>query len=135
MPTYVRVENELVVECLEYLPEGASGDWRQAVNIDPVLVPNRQIIGSHHFDLSKNPVEILWSIIDLSVEERKAEILAQLNQKSFNIVYEELIKEFSNQLSNLAYVQSAIDIYREKKAEIESLQTHEDVDAFIAANE
>jgi hypothetical protein len=134
MPKYVRVENEHVVECLDYLPDGASGDWRQAVDVVPELLPGRQVMGTHHFDISKSPVEIVWSVLDISVEDRKKDLMSNLNSKSFNLVYEELIKEFNGQLSNLAYVQASIEVYREKKAEINALQTHDEIDVFVSAN-
>ncbi len=64
MPKHIQIVNNEVVQCLDYLPENATGDWRIAVEIEPNLIPGRQIIGSHSFDLSKIPVEINWSVLD-----------------------------------------------------------------------
>lgn len=134
MSKHIRVENNEVVECLDYLPNNASGDWRIAIEIQPSLITGRQIIGSHSFDLTKNPVEILWSVIDLSVQDRKDSLLQQLNQESYQIVQEELVKEFEGQNSDFALVQAAITAYRNKRTEINNLSTHDDIDAFILAN-
>ena len=134
MSKHIRVENNEVVECLDYLPNNASGDWRIAIEIQPSLITGRQIIGSHSFDLTKNPVEILWSVMDLSVQDRKDSLLQQLNQESYQIVQEELVKEFEGQNSDFALVQAAITAYRNKRTEINNLSTHDNIDAFILAN-
>jgi hypothetical protein len=114
MPKHIRVENNEVVECLDYLPNNASGDWRIAIEIEPSLIIGRQIRGSHTFDLTKNPVEILWSVIDLTVADRKDSLLQILNNESQEIVHNELIKEFEGQSSDFALVQAAIAAYRNK---------------------
>lgn len=134
MSKHVRVENNQVVECLDYLPENASGDWRAAIEIEPNLIPGRQIVGSHSFDVAKDPVEIVWSVIDLSVEDRKHQILSNLNQKSYEIVHEELVKEFEGNSSDFTLVQSAISFYRQKRTEILSLSSHDQIDIFVANN-
>ena len=134
MSKHVRGENKQVVECLDYLPDNASGDWRTAIEIEPTIIPGRQIIGSHSFDITKDPVEILWSVIDLDIDDRKSQILASLNQKSYEIVHDELIKEFEGKSSGFLLVQTAITVYRQKRDEIIALTTHEEIDAFIAVN-
>lgn len=134
MSKHIRVENDQVIECLDYLPENHVGDWRVAIEIEPVIVVGRQIIGSHSFDLTKNPAEILWSVIDLSVEDRKDQILSSLNQESYHIVHAELIKEFQGDNSDFVFVQSAISVYRQKRAEILALSSHDQIDLFIADN-
>lgn len=134
MPKHIQVVNNEVVQCLDYLPENATGDWRIAVEIEPNLIPGRQIIGSHSFDLSKIPVEINWSVLDLSVDDRKSLLIQNLNQESYDSVQKELIKEFNGENSNFSLVQAAITAYRTKRNEINALDTHEAIDAFIAAN-
>lgn len=134
MPKHIRVENNEVVECLDYLPNNASGDWRIAIEIEPSLIIGRQIRGSHTFDLTKNPVEILWSVIDLTVADRKDSLLQILNNESQEIVHNELIKEFEGQSSDFALVQAAIAAYRNKRSQIDALSSHDDIDVFILAN-
>ena len=78
MPSHIKVENNVVVQCLSYLPEIHDGDWREAIEINPNCIPNRQMIGAHSFDLTKSPVEIIWEVIDISVEERKQQLQSNL---------------------------------------------------------
>lgn len=134
MSKHIRVEDGIVVECLDYLPANPTGDWRIAIEIEPSLITGRQIRGSHTFDLTKNPVEIVWSVIDLSVGDRKESLLENLNQTSYEIVHGELIKEFDGQNSEFMLVQAAITAYRIKRAEIMALSSHDELDAFILAN-
>lgn len=134
MSKHIRVENNEVVECLDYLPENATGDWRIAVEIEPTLVAGRQITGAHTFDLTKDPVEIVWSIIDLSTDDRKTGLLQQLNADSYQLVSAELLKEFNGQDSDFVFVQQAIQAYRTKRNQINLLSTHEEIDAFILEN-
>lgn len=134
MSKHIRVENNQVVECLDYLPENAVGDWRVAVEIQPIFISGRQMIGSHTFDLTKNPVEIVWSVLDIDVEDRKSQIMAILNQKSYEIVHEELMKEFEGVSSDFYLVQSAIEVYRQKRNEILLLSSHDQIDSYIAEN-
>ncbi len=135
MSKHIRVENGQVVECVDVIPDGSTGDWREAIEIPPSLIKGRQIAGAHSFDLTKNPAEIIWSVIDITVEDRKSELLNELNMSSYKLVHDELIKEFNGQNSNFLLVQSAINLYRQKREEILSLQTHEEIDTFAASNQ
>lgn len=131
MSKIIKVENNQVVECLDYLPENAIGDWREAIEIQPVLIEGRQAKGSHYFDLSKTPVEIIWHVIDLSVEERKHILIEELDLQSYTMVHAELIKEFDGQNSDFVLVQNAISTYRTTRSEIMSLNSHDDIDVYL----
>jgi hypothetical protein len=134
MAKYVKVENNEVIQCLHYLPENAVGDWREAIEIEPSLIPTRQIRGFHSFDLTKTPVEIIWSVINLTVDERKNTLLGELDQKSYETVQKELVKEFEGQSSNFEFVQQAIFLYRNKRNNLLSFTTHEEIDTFLLEN-
>lgn len=135
MSKHIRLENGQVVECVDVIPDGSTGDWREAIEIPPSLIKGRQIAGAHSFDLDKNPVEIIWSVINLTVEDRKSDLLSALNTVSYKLVHDELIKEFGGQNSNFLLVQSAISLYRQKREEILSLQSHDEIDAFSSSNQ
>lgn len=134
MSKYVRLENNQVIECIDYLPQINPENWIEAIDVVPFIVPNRQILGSHYFDIDKRPIEIVWSLIDLTVEDRKNDIMSQLNSLSYNKVHDELIKEFTGNISDMLLVQSIISQYRIKRQEIENLSSHEEVDAYVLAN-
>lgn len=134
MATHVRIENNEVVECLGYFPN-RPGDWREAIDIEPVLNPVRQIRGSHTFDISKNPVEIVWGVIDLSPEDRKMTIQNKLLSELKMKVRQEMDNEFtSGGFANMTLVNSLIEQIRSKKQEIDALVTHEQIDEYMQAN-
>ena len=78
---YVRVVNNEVKDCWDTPPqEGVgNGGWRNAVEVRPTITPNRQGYTAHTFDLSKDPVEIVYGVFDIPVEERKAGMIANAN--------------------------------------------------------
>jgi hypothetical protein len=135
---WVRVENNQVVECLSYLPERA-GDWRQAIDVVPALIPNRQIVDGHTFDLTKNPVEIVWSVKNLEVQERKESLLDQLTGKEKQAIQNEIMKELTCSCANSSHccletLTDNVNALRQKRNEIVALNTHEEVDAYMANN-
>jgi len=135
MSKHIRVENNEVVECLDYLPDNATGDWRIAIQVIPNLIPGRQIVNSYYFDLTKDPVEIVPVITNISEQERKLFLQQKLNVIYEKLVSKELKKEFSGNQSDINVVTAYIQEYRIKKTEIEALQTHEEIDQYILQNE
>lgn len=135
---WVRVENNQVVECLGYLPERA-GDWRQAIDVVPALIPNRQIVDGHTFDLTKNPVEIVWNVRNLSVEERKDTLLDKVTANEKQAIQNEIMKELVCSCNNsnhccLNALTDNINALRQKRNEVGALSTHEELDAYAASN-
>jgi hypothetical protein len=69
MSLYVRVENGEFKDC-----RGATDDkpgWKSAIEVWPTIIPHRQIHANHIFDLTKDPVEIIYLIEDVEVNLRK----------------------------------------------------------------
>lgn len=133
MKKYVRIENNSVVECLEYLPE-REGDWREAIEIAPPLVAFKQIYGSHYFDISKNPVEIIWPVIDLTFEQRKEMLMH--NQINFIqcAIEKEMQKEFlpNSDETNLEILSTLFNKLRLKKIEINLITSDTELDEYVA---
>jgi hypothetical protein len=136
MSKYVRVENDQVVECLDYLPANHQGDWREAVDVIPSLIPFKQIQGPHSFDISKTPVEIVWSVIELTLDERKQTIFNMTTADLQNQIEKQLNKDLSNPSENINFqlVESLVNQIRSKKFEIDAIQTHEEMDQYILDN-
>jgi hypothetical protein len=136
---WVRVENNTVVECLGYNPQ-REGDWREAIDVPPVITANRQITDGHWFDLSKTPVEIRWNVKDVSVEDRRQQILQHCISPLLQEVQEEIGKEqnCSNCDPNAGCCTSTVteklNAVKTKRAEILALSTHEEIDEYAAAN-
>ena len=134
MPSYIKVENNIVVQCLSYLPEIHDGDWREAIEINPNCIPNRQMIGAHTFDLTKSPVEITWEVIDISVEERKQQLQSNLKFNTKEFIDNEIKKEFDGDHADITLIQDTITWYHQKVIEIDEMQTHTELDTYMLEN-
>jgi hypothetical protein len=133
----IRIENNSVVECMnaDEVPEGAmnTGDWRDAVEVQPELITGKQVTDGHWFDLTKTPVEILWNVKDLSVEDRKQPLLSAVDQK-----YKQQLTDVVNTAndpseSTQAFLQAMMDKQADKSV-VTALTTHQQIDDYIANN-
>lgn len=135
---WVRVENGVVVECLSYNPN-TEGDWREAVDVPANPIPNRQVVEGHYFDITKTPVEVVWGVKDLSVEDRKETILMEITQAERQAIHDEVTKEMACSCSNgdgccVDTLNESIASLRQKREQIAALTTHEEVDQYMTAN-
>jgi hypothetical protein len=117
------------------VPEGAmnTGDWRDAVEVQPELIAGKQVTDGHWFDLTKTPVEILWNVKDLSVEDRKRPLLHAIDEK-----YKQQLTNVVNTAndpaeSTQAFLQAMMDKQADK-AVVAALTTHQQIDDYIANN-
>jgi hypothetical protein len=144
MPTktgyWIRVKNGKVTDVWDYKPSddklAAEPGWREAVEIFPELVSNREIITTHHIDIDVEPAEIVWSKRELEVEERKDGLVAEAKATFKAVVNAEVAKE-TDEWPETQYDASVVDAARTKfearRVAIEAATTHEDVDALVEA--
>jgi hypothetical protein len=135
---WVQVENNAVVECLDYNPQ-REGDWREAVHAPTNLITNRQVLDGHWFDISKTPVEIVWNIKDLTLDDRKQSVLQQVTYPMFHSVENELQKEIVCTCSDdigccTETITEKLNEIKQKRAEILALSTHDEIDQYMTAN-
>ncbi len=132
----VRVQDGKVTDCWDTpAPEGQSG-WVPAVEITPDLTPNREILTTHSFDITKNPVEIIWGKRELSVDERKGSLIGQAEFQVIRLENELQMKrnipEFADQISTLeADIEVAKSTRDARIIQVNAAVTHEDVDALM----
>jgi len=120
-------ENEMPVGAME------RGDWRDAVEVEPELIPHRQIRGSHWFDLTKTPAEIRWNVEDLSVDDRKQMLFSAIEQK----YRQELMEIAANATNTIESTQAFLKVMLDKQTEkdaIDKFTTHDQIDAHMIEN-
>jgi len=130
MQIYVRVADGKVVDCRNSPPNGAEG-WTTAVEIRPLLT-NRQQYDDHWFDVSKNPVEIVWRVKELSVQDRKDQTAGAYKRIFEDVVTSELRKEldeFPDTRYDAAVVDAARVEFETKMTALAAITTHEQLDA------
>lgn len=143
MPTvktgyWIRVENNQVKDVWDSFPTNSKADlpgWREAVEVFPDITENREAYGAHSFNLDAEPAEIVWSVIDITVDDRK-ENLRYLAKRAFQlVVQEELNKELDDDPDS-TYDQTVVDTaqttYQNAITAINALTTHEEVDTYEA---
>lgn len=135
---WVRVVNDQVKDCWDYRPgDGVMASqpgWREAVEVTPDITPNREYITTHHFDVTKSPVEIVWSKASLSVGDRKGSMIAIAKQAVRKVIMEQMELEMSPNSDESFDSQAVADAKTASAAKIAAINaatTHEDLDALL----
>jgi hypothetical protein len=140
MPTktgyWIRVKNGQVKDVWDYKPSAdklaSEPGWREAVEIFPETVPNREIITTHEINIDVEPAQIVWSKRELEVEERK-DGLRQAAKAEFKAVVDAEVAKETDEWPETQYdaavVEAARGVFEARMTEIEAAETHEDVDA------
>ena len=140
MPTktgyWIRVKNGQVKDVWDYKPSAeklaSEPGWREAVEVLPDLVPNREIMTTHHIDIDVEPAQIVWGKRGLEVEERKDGLRAQAKADFKAVVDAEIAKE-TDQYPETQYDPAVVDaarvVFEQRMDAIAAAVTHEDVDA------
>jgi len=132
----VRVQNGQVTDVWDTpAPEGQDG-WSPAVEITPDLTENREVITTHTIDITKNPIEIIWSKRELTVDERKGSLIGQANfavtMIENQIEMKKDIPDFAGEVATLEEQLPGARTTRDARvAQVEAAVTHEDVDALM----
>jgi len=127
MSLYVRIENGEVKDCWDTPPDGRAG-WKDAIEVKPAITPHRQYYTGHTFDLTKDPVEIVYGVADVTVSDRK-EIMKQQAAMAFNRLFREQAADPSTY--DPVALQAAKDAVAPKQAAIDACTTHDQLDALL----
>jgi hypothetical protein len=127
MSLYVRIENGEVKDCWDTPPDNRPG-WRNAIEIKPTIIPHRQYYTGHTWDLTKDPVEAVYGVVDVTVDERKNE-MKQNAQMAFNMLFRQQANDPSTY--DPVALQAAKDAVAPKQAAIDACTTHDELDALL----
>lgn len=140
MPTktgyWIRVKNGQVKDVWDYKPSAeklaSEPGWREAVEVMPDLVANREIMTTHHIDIDVDPAQIVWGKRELEVDERKDGLRAQAKAEFKAVVGAETAKE-TDQYPETQYDAAVVDaarvVFEARMDDIAAATTHEAVDA------
>ena len=125
---YVQVLNDAVKHCWDTKPTEGVGNngWKEAIEVRPDIVAGRQRYAAHTFDITKDPVEIVYPVIDITVDERKAALIAEARA---------IPKKLENSMANGATpfdaekIAAAEAYAASKVVTINACVTHDDVEA------
>jgi len=124
-----------VKQVWDYAPDAsrraAESGWREAVEVKPDLVDNREIMTTHSFDLNADPAQIVWGKRELTVDERKGVLRGQANAEFQEVVDAQLQIEMADDdaSGDLEAVSTAKAAKDARIAAINAATTHDEVDA------
>lgn len=98
----------------------------------PEVIPNREIITTHHFNIDVTPVQIVWGKRELEVDERKNGLQGNAKQVFKSVVDAEVKKqtdEYPETQYDAATVDAARLAFEARMSVINAAITHEDIDA------
>jgi len=128
MTHFVQILNGEVKQVWDTAPSEGVGNngWKNAVEVRPAILAGRQGYTAHRFDLTVDPVQIIWDTYDISVADRKSGMSSNAGTE-FQVV-------INQQARNPAtYDAAAIETARlamvAKQAAIEACTTHDQLDA------
>ena len=127
MSLHVRIENGEVKDCWDTPPDGRPG-WKSAIEVRPAITPHRQYYTGHTFDLTKDPVEIVYGVIDISVADRKVSMKENASM-AFNMLFRQQANDPSTY--DPVALQAAKDGIAPKQAAIDACTTHDELDALM----
>ena len=129
---WVRIQNDEVTAVWDTVPPfQTEAGWREAIEIIPDIMPNREHVTDHYFDITKSPVEIIWNKVTLSLEDRRNNLIGNAKAKYQEISQGE-IKKHADLDANTVYDGAVIDAAKveleAKLAAIAAAQTDEELD-------
>ena len=135
---WIREQNGNVTDCWDYKPSdekmALEPGWREAVEVIPDTVPNREYVSTHTFDLTKTPAEIVWLKALWSVADRRAIHKGEAKSIFNQAVSEQVRLETNDNLNealDLEVITTARATLTAKLAALDAAMTHEDIDALI----
>ena len=131
MSLYVQIINGEVKQVWDTIPADGVGNngWKNAVEVKPSITPNRQGYSGHTFDLTKDPVEIVYTTFDISVDDRKNQL-----KSNAGFVFQQFVNQQTQAVVmggtyDAAAVQAAHDKMVADIAKIDAAVTHDELDA------
>lgn len=128
---FVKIVNNEVTQCWDTQPPAGESGWKSAIEVRPTIT-NRQYHTGHTFDITKDPVEIVYGVGDITVEGRKDHHASVYKAAFQQVVTEEVRKEtdgFPETQYDAAVVDAARAEFEANMTALTALTTHEQLDA------
>jgi hypothetical protein len=129
MSLFVKVENEEVTQVWDTQPPEGEYGWKSAVEVRPEITDGKQIYTAHTFDLTADPVQIVYGVENLTVAQRKQGLIGQANSEYQQVANEQTQLEVTDASGDAAAVSTAKDAKDASIAAINGCTTHAHLDA------
>jgi hypothetical protein len=128
MALFVRIQNNAVTDCWDTPPPAGQDGWKSAVEVRPAITAHRQGYTAHTFDLSTDPVQIVYGTYDISVDDRKNGMKANAGFAFQMVVNQQALNP---ETYNAAAIETARQAMVAKQAAIEAATTHDQLDGLL----
>jgi len=129
MSLYVRVVDGEVIQVWDTPPPEGEAGWKSAIEVRPEITDGKQIYTAHTFDLTADPVQIVYGVEDLTIDQRKEGLIGQAKFEYQQVAYEQTHLEMMDASGDAAIVSAAKDAKDAKLTAINACTTHDDLDA------
>ena len=131
MALFVQIINGEVKQVWDTPPAEGVGNngWKNAVEVKPSITPNRQGYSGHTFDLTKDPVEIVYTTFDISVDDRKNQLKSNAGFVFQQVANKQAQAVVMGGVYDSAAVAAAHDKMVADIATIDAASTHDELDA------
>ena len=129
MSLFVKVENEEVTQVWDTPPPAGEYGWKSAIEVRPEITDGKQIYTPHTFDLTADPVQIVYGVEDLTVAQRKQGLISQAKSTYQQVANEQTQLEADDASGDAAAVSAAKDAKDASIAAINGCTTHAHLDA------
>ena len=129
MSLFVKVVNEEVTQVWDTQPPAGEYGWKSAVEVRPEITDGKQIYTAHTFDLTADPVQIVYGVENLTVAQRKEGLIGQANSEYQQVANEQTQLEVTDASGDAAAVSTAKDAKDASIAAINGCTTHAHLDA------
>lgn len=133
MALYVKVVNGTMNSCIDTqppVPVGQDG-WKNAIEVKPTPIPYQQGLNGPVYHCDLDPVEITWTIYEITIEEQKGGKYGQAAQQ-FNAVVAQQTKNETDDNPDSHYdpvvVAAAQKRYQDICAQIDVATTQAELD-------
>jgi hypothetical protein len=131
MSLFVQIVNNEVKQVWDTQPPAGESGWKSAVEVKPAITANRQTYDGHTFDLSVDPVQIVYAVKDITVDDRKGSLIGQAKSILQQVANEQMQTELDDTTADadLTVVSAAKAVKDASIAAINACTTHEELDA------
>ena len=128
MALFVKVVDDEVTQVWDTAPPEGEAGWHSAIEVRPEITDGKQIYTAHTFDLTTDPVEIVYGVEDLTIAQRKEQLIGQAKSAYQQVANEQTQLEVTDASGDAEAVSDAKDAKDQNIAAINACSTHADLD-------
>jgi hypothetical protein len=134
MALYVQVVNNQMAQCIDTPPPVpvGQGGWKNAIEVKPTPIPYQQGLNGPVYHCDLDPVEITWTIYEISIDEQKGGKYSQAAQQFDSVVTQQSALETNdnpNDHYDPAVVAAAQTRYQDICTQIDVATSQAELDA------